>query len=147
MIPTYQMDVLGLRALTQQGIARMINEGARNLHTPLQSGMYGTPRYGNLTVELHLPDKNFSNGQSRLQDILPASSPNVRQTEKRYNDNIYAYAKYARVGCIKSALNAAYAKAETEIKNAVAKVYNSGKRFFGRKHRGQLGLEQIMATS
>ena len=53
MIPTYQMDVLGLRALTQQGIARMINEGARNLHTPLQ----GAESYARYSGNLDTPEK------------------------------------------------------------------------------------------
>lgn len=88
-----------------------------------------------------LPISDFSREQPRLNQGVNNSKPH----EKKYHLNIYSYAKYARIAYIKSAAKAAYGNAKAEIKNAVAKVYNSGRGFFRKGGQGE--LEQILATA
>lgn len=86
------------------------------------------------------PLAEISRDESGQKSTLPVLNNNQ---ENRYKKP-YSYAKYARISYI--AVKAVYGKAKTEINNAVAKVYNSGKKFLRGNNRPG-NLEQMLAPA
>lgn len=138
-IPVF-MGYAGLM-ITHFDLLSIINDNTRGKNTPMQSQMFDIPRYGKNNGP-YFPDYGFP---EEPRQLLGSNSVSSRRLD---DGDIYAHAKYARAGHIKSALSAGYSKAKTEIKHAVAKVYNSGKRFFRNdvKH-GEARLEQILEAT
>lgn len=128
--------------VTHFDLLSAINDNARGKNIPMQSQMFDIPKYEK-NHGPYFPDYSFPEGPSQLLGSSPVSSRRLED-----NRDVYAHAKYARARYIKSALRVAYAKAESEIKKAVADVYNSGKRFFrNKRHQRAKGLEALVSTA
>ncbi|MBI4143312.1 hypothetical protein HY487_00345 [Candidatus Woesearchaeota archaeon] len=89
------------------------------------------------------PLAEISRDESGQKSTLPVLN---NSQENRYKNPYSLYARYARFAYnIKSAARATYSRAKTEITNAVAKVYNSGKkRLRGNDRPGN--LEQMLVA-
>lgn len=79
LMTAYQMAFLGLNKLTQQGMVKTINEGAKGMHIPLQGELYGVKYNGRLDTpeKLELHFKRMGGGLDYARLLLAVTKSPV----------------------------------------------------------------------